>query len=593
MEDLKNYDWDLTAIYDQITSWQEDFSKVEAILTNLENKKEDFITSASKLLNFLEEEEKMNIILSKLYTYAKISFDTNMKDQEKKELFERVDTLSYKVSDKLAFFEPQLLKLSEDIFASFREEEPGLNKYNFFFEKLFLQKEHILDPSTEELLSGLDSIASFFEKAYDDLTVNDISYHKTADPVSKEEIRADNINYYLALLNPDRSFREDFFKKLLGIYKQHANSLTSLYYGSVKKNVLEAKKRNYSSALSMALKSDFIDEKIYSNLVDTVRENTQVLQDYLSWRKKELAYDDLHFYDLFLPLTQDFEKTYSFDEARKIILEALAVLGPDYQEVLKRAFDERWLDVFPKENKVSGAYATGVYGVHPYSLLNFKGSLNDIFTIAHELGHVMHSYYSNLEQDYVNSGYTIFCAEVASTVNEQLLYHHLLKKSDSLEMKKYLLNDHLDSLRSTFFRQTLFAEFEKEAHELVENDQPLTESVLAALYEGLYKTYYGKDFVIDEELKYEWARIPHFYSAFYVYQYATGISAAICLADKILNDPDYQIDDYLSFLKSGDSDYSVQLLKKAGVDMSQPGPVKTTIKDFQETLKSLSSDTAN
>ena len=593
MEVLNNYDWDLTAIYESGKLWLEDFTKVQASLIELEAKRESFTKSAAKLLDFLNKEEEMNVILSKLYTYAKISFDTDMKDQERKELFERVDSLAYKASDKLAFLEPELLNLSKEVFDQYSQEEPGLSKYNFFFEKLFLQKKHILDPATEELLSGLDSIASFFEKAYDDLTVSDIVYHKSIDPLTKEEIKADNINYYLALLNPNRSFRKDFFKKLLGIYKQHANSLTSLYYGSVKKNVLEAKKRNYTSALSMTLKSDFIDESIYSNLVDTVRNNTQVLQDYLTWRKKELAYDQLHFYDLFLPLTQGFEKKYTFDEAREIILEALGVLGPDYQEVLKRAFAERWLDVLPKENKVSGAYATGVYGVHPYSLLNFKGSLNDIFTMAHELGHVMHSYYSNLEQDFVNSGYTIFCAEVASTVNEQLLYHYFLEKSDSPEMKKYLLNDHLDSLRSTFFRQTLFAEFEKEAHELVEKDQPLTEAVLSGLYEDLYKSYYGKDFVIDEELKYEWARIPHFYSAFYVYQYATGISAAICLADKILNDPDYKIDNYLTFLKSGDSDYSVQLLKKAGVDMSQPGPVKTTIKDFQETLKALSSESGN
>lgn len=584
---MKNYDWDLSAIYEDLTFWQKDFNQVESLLAELEKEKDSFSKSAQALLAFLDKEEEMSILLSKVYVYAKISFDTNMKDQEKKELFEKAHALYYRVSDRLSFLEPELLKLSEETFKQYREEVSGLEKYAFFFEKLFLQKEHILDEETEELLSGLDSVASFFEKAYDDLTVSDIAYKKIINPLTGEEVKADNINYYLALLNPDRSFREDFFKKLLATYQQHANSITSLYYGSVKKNVLEAKKRKHSSALAMALKNNFIDEKIYYNLVETVRENTQSLQDYLAYRKKELKYQDLHFYDLFLPLTEGIDREYSCEEAKEIILQALKPLGEEYLQVIKRAFDERWLDLLPKENKVSGAYAIGLYGVHPYSLLNFKGTLNDIFTMAHELGHVMHSYYSNLEQDYVNAGYTIFCAEVASTVNEQLLYHYLLKESDSKEMRKYLLNDHLDSLRSTFFRQTLFAEFEKEAHELVENDQALTESVLAGIYKELYKDYYGDDFIIDKELEYEWARIPHFYSAFYVYQYATGISAAICLADKILHDSDYQVQDYLNFLKSGDSDYSIELLKKAGVDMSQPQPVKATIKDFQDTLNSL------
>lgn len=584
---MKNYNWDLSQLYTSRESWDKDYEEIVHLLEWLKSKKESFIKNSNDLFEFLEKQELLGILLTKIYVFAKTSFDVDMKNQDNKKLFEIADELNFRVQDVLSFSEPELLKISENQYNDFVKKTPALKKYNFMFEKLFLKKEHILDSDTEQLLSAMDSVASFFEKAYDDLTVGDIEYPYVTEPSSEKEIQANNTNYYLALLNPDRNFRKDFFQELLGTYKKHSNTLTSLYFGNVKKNVIEAKKRNYAGALKMALGSNFIEEKIYENLVVTVRENTHVLQDYLDYRKTVLGYDDLHFYDLFLPLAQGTEKKYTFEEAEEIILEALMPLGTEYISVVKKAFSERWLDVFPKENKVSGAYAIGVYGVHPYSLLNFNGTLNDIFTIAHELGHVMHSYYSNLEQEYINSNYTIFCAEVASTVNEQLLYHHLLQTATSKEMKKYLLNDHLDSLRSTFFRQTLFAEFEKNAHELVENNQPLTESILSDMYKSLYENYYGKDFVIDEALKYEWARIPHFYSAFYVYQYATGISAAIAISDKIIKDKNYDINDYLNFLKSGDSDYSVELLKLAKVDMSRPDPVQATINNFRETLAVL------
>lgn len=586
---MKNYTWDLSQLYSSIEKWETDYNEINNLSIELVSKKDIFTKSSSALFDFLEKEEHMGILLTKIYVYAKTALDVDLKNQENKKLFEKADELNYRIQDLLSFTEPELLKISKKDFNDYLEEIKNLEKYRFMFEKLFSKKEHILDSETEQLLSGMDSISTFFEKAYDDLTVGDIEYPRITDPSTGKEISANNTNYYLALLNPDRNFRKDFFNKLLGTYKKHSNTLTSLYFGSVKKNVLEAKKRNYNSALKMALDNNFIHEEIYENLVSTVRENCTALQEYLEYRRKSLGYEDLHFYDLFVPLAKTINKKYTFEEAEDIILNALKPLGDDYLKIIKKAFDERWMDVFPQDNKISGAYAIGVYGVHPYSLLNFNGTLNDIFTIAHELGHVMHSYYSNIEQEYVNSNYTIFCAEVASTVNEQLLYHYLLSTSDSEEEKKYLLNDHLDSLRSTFFRQTLFAEFEKNAHELVENNQPLTESVLSDMYKSLYENYYGKDFVIDEALEYEWARIPHFYSAFYVYQYATGISAAIAISDKIIKDKNYDINDYLNFLKSGDSDYSVELLKLAKVDMSSPEPIKATINNFKETLNKLKS----
>lgn len=584
---MKNYTWDLSQLYNSVEKWEMDYVEINTLLKELESKKAIFTKNSKELFFFLEKEEQLGILLTKVYVYAKAFFDVDLKNQENKRMYEKADELNYRVQDILSFSEPELLKITKEDFENFSKETPELKKYNFMFEKLFLKKDHILDADTEQLLSGMDSVSSFFEKAYDDLTVGDIEYPKILNTATGEEVVANNTNYYLALLNSDRSFRKDFFKSLLGTYQKHSNTLTSLYFGSVKKNIIEAKKRNYKSALKMALDSNFIDEKIYENLVSTVRENCHVLQDYLDYRKQLLKYEDLHFYDLFIPLVENITRKYTFEEAEEIIINALSPLGEEYISVIKRAFSERWMDVYPKENKVSGAYAIGVYDVHPYSLLNFNGTLNDIFTIAHELGHVMHSYYSNKEQEFINSDYTIFCAEVASTVNEQLLYNYLLKNSENLEIKKYLLNDHLDSIRSTFFRQTLFAEFEKTAHELVENNNPLTESILSEIYKSLYQNYYGEKFIIDKELEYEWARIPHFYSAFYVYQYATGISAAIAISDKIINDDNYDINNYLNFLKSGNSDYSVELLKLAKVDMSTPEPIKATINNFKETLELL------
>ncbi len=582
-----NYDWNLSDLYKDPGEWDKDFKVIEQTLKKLSDQKSTFKDTPESLFTFLEDEEQLSITLTRLYVYAKTKFDVNMKDQDNKRLFEQVDGLYHNYQDQLSFVEPELLKISPDEYSKYCRVFPELSKYDFMFEKLFAKKDHILDSETEQLLSGMDSLGAFFEKAYDDLTVSDIAYPKIKDPQTKEDVLVNNTNYYKALLHNDRSFRRDFFLNLLDTYKQHSNTITSLYYGSVKKNTTEARKRNYQSALDMALKSNFIEKGIYDNLVTTVRENNHVLQDYLTFRKESLHYDDLHFYDLFVPLATITEQSYTFEEAKEIIFKALSPLGTDYLEVIKKAFEEKWLDVFPKENKVSGAYAIGVYDVHPYSLLNFNGTLNDIFTIAHELGHVMHSYYSNQEQPYVNANYTIFCAEVASTVNEQLLYNYLLDHTENTAEKKYLLNSHLDSIRSTFFRQTLFAEFEKEVHEMVENHQPLTAAELSTLYHSLYEHYYGNDFVIDEALDYEWARIPHFYAAFYVYQYATGISAAIAISDKILSDPSYRIQDYHDFLKSGDSDYSVTLLKKAGADMRQPESIMATINNFNHTLQTL------
>ncbi|NLT95329.1 MAG: oligoendopeptidase F [Clostridia bacterium] len=582
----EKYTWDLTHLYSKTEDWYKDVEETKKLAQTIVNLKGKVTQSAKNLLDTLTLNDELGIKFSKIYVYAKTSFDQDMKNAQTKELFEIADALSTKIQDQLAFLEPELLKLDETKYKKFVKIQPKLEIYNHMFEKLFKKKPHILSADKEEILSKMNSLGNTFEKVYDDITVNDIEYPEVKGSDGKTII-ANNTNYHRALVSQDRTLRKNFFKALLGTYGKYINTLTSIYYGSVKHDVFLAKTRNYKSARQMALHNNFIPEEVYDNLIKTVRENAGVLQDYIAFRKKVLNLDTIHFYDLFVPIVKGVDKTYTYEEAQELVLEATSVLGSDYTDVLKEAFNNRWIDVFPGKNKVSGAYAIEAYGEHPYSLLNFNGTLNDVFTIAHELGHVMHSYYSSKHQPFVNSDYTIFTAEVASTVNEQLLFNHLIKNSSTKEEKALLLSDHLDNIRSTLYRQTLFADFESQTHQMVEEEKPLLPDTLNNLHAELYRIYHGEDFVIDQELSYEWARIPHFYRAFYVYQYATGISAAISIADKILAEGEPAVKRYREFLTKGGSDYSINLLKIAGVDMTSPEPILDAIGNFKETLEEL------
>ncbi len=582
------YTWDLTAIYSSEDLWEDDFEKIMEFVSKITTVQGKITSSAKVLLQTLNRITEVSIVLERVYCYARLIFDTKMNSNEARSRYERVDSLIANVDEKLAFVEPELLKLDEKKFESYLQEEPDLNTYSFKFEKLFKLKEHVLSQEMEELLTKFNSLGRSFRKIYDDLVVNDFNFPEVSGE-NGEKMVANNANYLKALSSQDRTLRKNYFKGLLNTYISYNNTISSVYYGSVKHDIFEAGARKYKSSRDMALFGNFIPVEVYDNLIKTVRNNTDKLHKYIDLRKKSLALDEIHFYDLFVPIVKDVDKTYSFEEAQEIVVEALGILGDDYVEVLKQAFEERWIDIYPGENKKSGAYAMGIYGAHPYSLQNFTGNIEDVFTLIHELGHVMHSYFSNKNQSYINSNYTIFTAEVASIVNETLLFNYLLTKAGSNDEKAYLLNMHLDSIRSTLFRQALFADFEKQVHEKVEENQPLTPELLGSLYNELYEIYYGEDFVIDSELKNEWLRIPHFYSAFYVYQYSTGVSAAISIAKRILNEGDNAIKEYKEFLKSGGSDYSLNLLKKAGVDMSSPEPVLDAIKDFGQTLKELDS----
>lgn len=586
----EKFKWELSDVFKSPGEWEKSLEEIKALAGQIENMSGKITSSARNLLSALQTNDNLNMKLARAYSYARLAFDTDMGNDETKSRFESVDALASTISDRLAFFEPELLQMTPETFAAYKKEEAELNTYSHTMEKLFRRKEHILTPEMEEILAKMAALGSSFKKVFDDITVNDLEFPKIEGEDCKPVV-ANEANYRKCLNSYDRSLRERYFKALLSTYGSHQNSISSTYYGSVKHDVFTARARKYNSSREMALKANFIPLQVYDNLVKTVRENTNILQDYISLRKKVLGLDEIHFYDLFVPLVEKANISYSFEQAGELVLEALSVLGKDYIETIQRAFDERWIDVYPRKGKRSGAYAMGIYGVHPYMLLNFAGTLDDVFTLAHELGHVMHSYYSNENQPFTNSHYTIFTAEVASTVNETILYHHLLAKDNSQQERAHLLSMHLDSLRSTLFRQTFFADFEMQVHSMVENEKPVTPRTLRTMYRDLYEVYYGQDFVIDEELTYEWLRIPHFYHSFYVYQYATGVSAAISIAGKILNgenvDGKPALEGYKDFLKSGGSDYSINLLKKAGVDMSSPQPVLDALRDFESARKEL------
>lgn len=582
--------WDLSDIFSSPEAWEESLDEIKDLTGKMESMSGEIVSTASGLWEALQTNDSLSIKLARAYSYARLGFDTAMSDSDAKGRYERIDALASATSDRLAFWEPELLQMTPEMFNSFQEEIPELSVYAHTMEKLFRKKEHILSPGLEEVLAKMSTLGNSFKKVFDDITVNDLEFPEIKDEKGNPLI-ANEANYGKCLNSYQRDFRKKYFKALLGTYGSHQNSITSTYYGSIKHDVFLAQTRKYKSSREMALEGNFIPPQVYDKLIKTVRKNVNILQDYIAMRKKALGLERIHFYDLFVPLTKDANVTYSFDQARELVLDALSVLGADYIETAKRAFDERWVDIYPQQGKRSGAYAMGIYDVHPYMLLNYGETLDDIFTLAHELGHVMHSYYSNKNQPFTNSHYTIFTAEVASTVNENILYRYLLSRQKTQLEKAHLLNMHLNSMRSTLFRQAFFADFEMQVHDLVENEKPITPQILRSMYRELYGFYHGKDFVIDEELTYEWLRIPHFYRSFYVYQYATGISAAISIAGKILEGARVNgkpaLDGYRDFLRSGGSDYSINLLQKAGVDMSSPQAVLDALQDFEATRREL------
>lgn len=578
------YKWDLTKIYKDEKEWQRDFDDVKEKILKVLEYKDSFLSNGKKLYEYLKYDEEVSRKLEKIYYYAHLNYDADTLDEKYKVMTNKVSDLFTKYNELSSFVVPEILKLDEEKLNTFYKDEEKLEDYRFSIENIYRFKNHTLDEEKEKMLSNLSKCLSNPEETYEALTDSDFEYDYITDEKGNK-VKFNESNYSLFIKSKDRSVRKRAFEMLHNKYKKYIRTITSTYKGEVETNVVLAKIRNYDSAISASLYSDNVSQDIYNNLIKVVNDNMDVLYDYYDLKREILSLDRLHMYDTYVEIINKIDKKYSFDEAKEIVMEALSILGDKYIKNLKKAFDEKWIDIYHSKGKRSGAYSSGNFDVNPYVLLNFEGTLNDVSTLAHELGHSMHTYLSCKNNPYQYSSYEIFVAEVASTVNELLLANYMLKNSKNKEEKLAVINHILDLYKATLYRQTMFAEFEKETHKLREKGEVLTSDLLSNTYYNLVKKYFGPNVLCDDLIKYEWARIPHFYYNFYVYKYATGISAASYIVDGILNNKEGALENYMKFLKSGGSMYPLDELKIAGVNLNSESVILSAIKTFEKYLK--------
>lgn len=578
------YKWDLSKIYKDEKEWQKDFDDAKEEILKATSYKNSFLINGKKLYEYLKYDEVVSRKLEKIYYYAHLNHDADTLNEKYKIMTNKVSDLFTKYNELSSFVVPEILKLDEKKLASFYEDEKKLEDYRFSIENIYRFKNHTLDEEKEKMLSNLSKCLSNPEETYEALTDSDFEYDYITDEKGNK-VKFNESNYSLFIKSKDRDVRKKAFEMLHNKYKKYIRTITSTYKGEVETNVVLAKIRNYDSAISASLYSDNVSIDIYDNLIKVINDNMDVLYDYYDLKKEILSLDRLHMYDTYVEIINKIDKKYSFDEAKEIVIDALSVLGDKYISNLKKAFDEKWIDIYHSKGKRSGAYSSGNFDVNPYVLLNFEGTLDDVSTLAHELGHSMHTYLSCKNNPYQYSSYEIFVAEVASTVNELLLANYMLKSSKNKEEKLAIINHILDLYKATLYRQTMFAEFEKETHKLREKGEVLTSDLLSNMYYDLVKKYFGPNVLCDDLIRYEWARIPHFYYNFYVYKYATGISAASYIVDGILNNREGALENYINFLKTGGSMYPLDELKIAGVDLNSKTVVLSAIKTFERYLK--------
>ena len=578
------YKWDLTKIYKDEKEWQKDFDDVKEKILKVLEYKDSFLSNGKKLYEYLKYDEEVSRKLEKIYYYAHLNYDADTLDEKYKVMTNKVSDLFTKYNELSSFVVPEILKLDEEKLNTFYKDEEKLEDYRFSIENIYRFKNHTLDEEKEKMLSNLSKCLSNPEETYEALTDSDFEYDYITDEKGNK-VKFNESNYSLFIKSKDRSVRKRAFEMLHNKYKKYIRTITSTYKGEVENNVVLAKIRNYDSAISASLYSDNVSVDIYNNLIKVVNDNMNVLYDYYDLKKEILSLDRLHMYDTYVEIINKIDKKYSFDEAKEIVIDALSVLGDKYVKNLKKAFDEKWIDIYHSKGKRSGAYSSGNFDVNPYVLLNFEGTLNDVSTLAHELGHSMHTYLSCKNNPYQYSSYEIFVAEVASTVNELLLANYMLKNSKNKDEKLAIINHILDLYKATLYRQTMFAEFEKETHKLREKGEVLTSDLLSNTYYNLVKKYFGPNVLCDDLIRYEWARIPHFYYNFYVYKYATGISAASYIVDGILNNKEGALENYINFLKTGGSMYPLDELKIAGVNLNSKSVILSAIKTFEKYLK--------
>jgi oligoendopeptidase F len=580
------YKWQLEDMYSDYKAWEIDYEKVKDMAINICLYSGKLHESPETLYKCLSLSDEISEIIEMLFVYARMRRDEDNSIGINQEYTGKAMSLVTEVQAMLSFIVPEITAIDEKKILGFLKDKEELQIYDFYLKEIIRQKKHILSEKEEKILAMAGEVAHAPGDIFTMFNNADLKFPSIKNEEG-EDVEVTKGRYIKFMESQDRRVRKDAFTVLYKKYSEFRNTLAASLINNIKKNKFFYKVRNYSSALESSLDSDNIKTEVYDNLIKAVSEKLPLLHKYYEARKKIMKLDELHLYDTYVPLIKEPPKDIPYEEALKIIKTALRPMGKEYLNDLDLAFNNKWIDVYENKGKTSGAYSWGAYKAHPYVLLNYQGTLNDVSTIAHEMGHALHSYYSNNNQPYVNAGYKIFVAEVASTVNESLLIKYMIEKAGSDEEKAFLINKYLEEFKGTIFRQTMFAEFEKITHEKIESGEALTADSLDEIYTGLNKKYFGDSVVIDDEISAEWSRIPHFYSSFYVYKYATGFSAATALARQLQDEGEPALKRYLNFLKSGGSDYPLNLLKKAGVDLTVPKPVSDALDVFGGLLTSL------
>ncbi|MDV2685071.1 oligoendopeptidase F [Alkalihalophilus lindianensis] len=578
--------WNLEAIFNTDDEWESEFQAVKALYPEITSYKGKLGESAESLFKALQKQDELNERLNKLYTYAHMRNDEDTATSFYQGLHDRAMGLAAQVSQAVSYMTPELLSLDEKLIMRFVDEHEGLKKYEQLLEELSKERPHVLTEAEEAILAQASEALQSSSQTFGMLNNADLTFPTIKDE-DGEDVEITHGRFISLLESSDRSVRENAFKAVYRTYGQYKNTFAQTLSGQVKRDLFYANVRKYRSSREAALSQNHIPEVVYDQLVDTVNKHLHLLHRYVKLRKKVLGVEELHMYDLYTPLVADSKMKVTYEEAKDLVINGVAPLGEDYVNILTEGFSKRWVDVEETIGKRSGAYSSGAYGTMPYILMNWQDNVDNLFTLAHEFGHSLHSYYTRKHQPFVYGDYTIFVAEVASTLNESLLNDYLVKTTTEKKQKLYLLNHFLEGFRGTVFRQTMFAEFEQQIHELSAKGEALTPELLTNTYYELNKKYFGEDMIVDEEIGLEWARIPHFYYNFYVYQYATGYSAAAALSKQILDEGEPAVERYLNFLKAGSSNYPIDVLKEAGVDMTSAKPIEQALSLFEDTLDEM------
>ncbi len=580
--------WRLEDMVESDARWEELYAQAQEEIKGYGKFQGKLKESADMLYGCLAFDDTLSEKLELLYVYARMRSDEDTARETYQDMFSRAQTLSFKAGEASAFVVPEILSIPQKLLEEYRQSDNGIRHFDRVLDQILEKKVHTLPQEQELLLAQSQDATQGYSQIFTMFNNADVKFPSITGE-NGQALPVTHGNYISLMENQDRRIRRDAFLSLYSMYVQFSNTLAANFASNAKQAVFYAKARGYASSRQYYLGENEVPESVYDNLLQAVHSHIEGLHRYAGLRKRALGLEELHMYDLYVPLVKEADRHFSFEEAKAIVRDGLKPLGEEYGAILEEGFSNRWIDVYENEGKRSGAYSWGTYASHPYVLLNFHGTLNDVFTLAHEMGHSIHTWYSDHSQPYTYAGYKIFVAEVASTCNEALLIRYLLEKAEDKKERAYLLNHFLESFRGTLFRQTMFAEFEKIVHERAAAGESLTAGALCQIYHKLNEDYFGTEVVVDSQIDYEWERIPHFYTPFYVYQYATGFSAAVAISSRILKGEPGALEGYKNFLKGGCSAKPVDLLKLAGVDMERPEPVEEALHLFEELLEEFSS----